>query len=260
MVVAMPRPAAGYTSFTFGGDGWQPVSGGLSGDRVERRPGVYRKHTPYAEAEARAASWLRSQGLPAAEVLEVGAGWLVTREIPGRSGADDWPQDSLDRVVDAVADITAALHALPAGECPMDRRLAVTVAEARAAALTGRVDVTRLDAERAGWTTGQLLAELERRWPQAQRTEQPAVTHGDWCLPNLILDPDRLVVTGLVDVGRSGRADRCMDLALMSRSMGAGDLNPRYGPARVQRFLTRCGVSGAELAALPFYRLLDEFF
>lgn len=260
MVARMPQPTAGYSWPRHGDDGWQPVTGGLSGDRVERRAGVYRKHTAYAEVEARAASWLRGHGLPAAEVLEVGAGWLVTREIPGRSAADPWPQDSLDRVVDAVADMTAALHAMPAAECPLDRRLAVTVSEARAAALSGRVDVTRLDPERAGWTTGRLLAELERLWPPAQRTEQPVVTHGDWCLPNLILDPDRLVVTGIVDTGRAGRADRCVDLALMARSMGSGDLNPQYGPARVQRFLTRCGGSGAELAALPFYRLLDEFF
>ncbi len=239
---------------------WQPVTGGMSGDRVARRSGAYRKHTPYAEAEAQAASWLRAHGLPAAEVLEVGAGWLITREVPGRSAADDWPQHCLHRVVDAVADLTVALHGLPVGDCPMDRRLVVTVPEARAAVLAGRVDVTRVDPGRAGWTTDQRLAELERLTPEAQLNEQPAVTHGDWCLPNLILDPDRLVVTGIVDTGRTGRADRCVDLALMSRSLGAGDLNPQYGPARVRRFLTRYGVSAAEHARLPFNRLLDEFF
>lgn len=255
----MPAPAGGYTWGSHRAGGWQPVTGGMSGDRVERRPGVYRKYTAYAEAEARAAAWLRGHGLPAVEVLEVGADWLVTREIPGRTAAEPWPPECLDRVVDAMADVTAALHALPVADCPMDRRLAVTVPEARAAVLAGRVDLTRLDPERTGWTTGQLLAELERRWPEAHRAEHPVVTHGDWCLPNLILDPDRLVVTGIVDTGRSGRADRCVDLALMSRSMGTGDLNPQYGPPRTRRFLSRCGVSTPELATLPFYRLLDEF-
>ena len=46
-----------------------------------------------------------------------------------------------------------------------------------------------------------------------------AVTHGDWCLPNVVVDPEKLTVTGLLDTGRMGRADRYTDLALMNRSL-----------------------------------------
>lgn len=238
---------------------WEPVTTGCSGASVQHRAGVYRKQTAAAAAEARALGWLRDQGLPAAEVLEVGEGWFTTREIPGRTPAEDWPVHLRSRVVDAVADITNALHAVPGGGCPFDRTLAVTVTEARAAAAGGQIDLADLDEEREGWTATALLRELDRLLPAASHAERAVVTHGDWCLPNLVLDPDRLAVAGIVDAGRVGRADRCTDLALMARSL-TGGLNPQYGVVLARRFLDRCGVTSAEEDRFAFYRLLDEFF
>lgn len=238
---------------------WEPVTLGMSGARVQRRSGLYRKFTPAADIEARALSWLRQQGLPAAEVLDVGADWLLTREVQGRTAADPWPAADLDRVVDALAETTRVLHGLPVDRCPLDRTLSVTAPEARAAARAGRVDVTNLDSERQGWDPTRLMRELELLLPAARAEEDIVVTHGDWCLPNVLLDPQTIEVVGIVDAGRAGRADRCVDLALMSRSIGSARLNPQYGPARAKRYLTGCGVAVTE-DKLSFYRLLDEFF
>ena len=238
---------------------WEPVTLGMSGARVQRRPGVYRKFTQDADVEARALSWLRLQGLPAAEVLDVGADWLLTREVQGRGAADPWPAGDLDRVVDALAEVTRALHVLPAESCPFDRTLSVTVPEARAAAKEGRVDLANLDPERQGWDAPRLVRELEWLLPAAQAAEDVVVTHGDWCLPNILLDPQTIEVVGIVDAARAGRAGRCMDLALMNRSLRSAHLNPQYGPARAERYLARCGANDAA-DKLAFYELLDEFF
>jgi kanamycin kinase len=221
---------------------------------------MYHKKAPDAMAEAATLTWLRTQGLPAAEVLDVGPDWLLTREVIGRTGADPWPEHQRLKVVDALADITRALHALPVAACPFDRTLAVAVPEACAALSAGRVDVDDLDAERQGWTATELLDALTERLPEMLSREAPAVTHGDWCLPNVVFDPDAVEVVGLVDTARTGRADRYADLALMSRSLSSQRLNPQYGSRCSQRYLKRCGYDSADDDKLTFYRLLDEFF
>lgn len=218
---------------------WERVTIGLSGAVVSRRNGVYRKesddpaHDLVGEGERLA--WLRAHGIPAAEVLDCRPGLLVTAELPGRSAAEEWPAAARGRIVDGLADLARALHALPAADCPYDRRLAVTVPEALATA------------------TGPDRAELAATRPA---DEDPVVCHGDLCVPNVLFDPDTYALTGVVDVGRLGVADRWVDLAIATRSL-TNDLNPQYGPWAADRFLTRYGVS-PDPARIAFYRLLDE--
>jgi aminoglycoside phosphotransferase len=45
------------------------------------------------------------------------------------TAADPWPEDRRPRVIDALTDMTLALHALPVDECPFDRSLATIAQE-----------------------------------------------------------------------------------------------------------------------------------
>jgi kanamycin kinase len=251
---------------------WRPVTGGLSGAGVWRlhgSPDCFVKLAPPSahrdtgfdlRAEAERLAWLGGRGLPVPEVVDVGSDgamtWLVTTAVPGRSAAQTWPREQHTAVVDALADMVRALHALPVESCPFDRSLAVTLPDAHHAAEAGLIELDELDDERAGWTTEQLLAELEATRPAV---EELVVCHGDLCLPNVLLDPGTLGVTGLIDLGRLGRADRYSDLALVTRSL-VDDLDPELGPGLQQRFLARYGEPDVDPARLAFYRLLDEFF
>ncbi len=47
--------------------------------------------------------------------------------------------------------------------------------------------------------------------------EEPVLSHGDFCLPNLLLHGDTLA--GYIDLGRAGLADRWQDIALCYRSL-----------------------------------------
>ena len=85
-------------------------------------------------------------------------------------------------------------------------------------------------------------------------------THGDWYLPTVVLDPETVRVTGLVDTGPVGRPDRCTDSALMNRSLRSGELNRQYGNELADHYLTRCGHDAADEDKLGFYALVDEFF
>lgn len=161
------------------------------------------------------------------------------------------------RVMGAIADFARDLHTLPTDSCPFDRSLRVTVPNAEAAAALGQVDTDDLDAEREGWSIERLLTEL-RAEHSGHRDEDLVVCHGDYCLPNVLIDPDTLTVTGIVDVGRLGLADRHGDLALMTRSI-AGGRNRQYDSGHADRFMARYGATGADPGRMAFYRLLDEF-
>ena len=106
-------------------------------------------------------------------------------------------------------------------------------------------DLDDLDEERRGWTLDRLVAELLATRPA---DEDLVVCHGDLTLDNVLFDPDTGRATGLIDAGRLGVADRWMDLALATRSLG---------PA-ADRYLARYGIA-PDPAKLAFYRLLDEF-
>jgi len=252
---------------------WVPVTVGKSGAgvwRLDGDPPLYAKVAPRSDhpdagfdvaSEADRLDWLGAQGIPAARVVDTGekdgVAWLVSTAVPGRTAAEDWAVEDLGAVVDAVADFTRALHAVPVARCPFDRSLAVTVPHARYAAEHGLVDLEDLDDERSGWSAARLVSELGSALPGV---EDLVVCHGDLCLPNVLLDPSTFEVTGLIDVGRLGVADRYADLALITRSLRAGDLNPRFGARFAERFLARYGEDPVDAARLEFYRLLDEFF
>jgi kanamycin kinase len=254
---------------------WIPVTIGASAASVFRLEGpggalylkaldagVHVDATLDLQSEADRLRWLGECNIPVPEVVEIVTGaevdYLVTRALPGASAADVRPTEQRSAVVDAVADLLRTLHALPVASCPFDRSLAVTMAAARRAVELGTVDLDDLDPEWSGWTGEQLRTQLEATIPAS---EDLVVGHGDYCLPNVVVDPETMLVSGLVDGGRVGRADRHLDLALMTRSLSS-PLNSSYGAALAQRFLRRYAGS-RDIDVVPtrlaFYRLLDEF-
>ncbi len=141
------------------------------------------------------------------------------------------------------------LHRLDVRECPFDARLSVVMAGARDNALAGRVDESDFDAVRLGRTALDLIEELEATRPNE---EDLVVTHGDYCLPNVILR-DR-TVKAFIDVGRAGVADRHQDFACAARSIAYN-----YGDAYMAPFFDAYGAV-PDPARIAFYQLLDEFF
>lgn len=81
-----------------------------------------------------------------------------------------------------------------------------------------------------------------------------AFTHGDYCLPNIMLGDG--AVTGFIDLGRAGIADRYTDLALAARSIrhNTGD------EQLVGVFLEAYVLSEVNWRKIDYYTLLGELF
>lgn len=251
---------------------WRLVNEGDSGAFVYHltghRPELYAKIAPRTPenpafdlvGEADRLEWLARHGIPVPHIVERGADdttvWLVTEAVPGAAASEEWPEHQRTAVVEAIAELARTLHELPVDDCPFDRRLDVAVAEARHNVREGLVDLDDLQDEHAGWTGDQLLAELDRARPEK---EDLVVCHGDLCPNNVLLDPETCQVTGVIDVGRLGVADRHADLALAARELEI-DEDPWFGPAYAERFLEQYGAHRVDKDKMAFYQLLDEFF
>jgi kanamycin kinase len=208
--------------------------------------------------EADGLVWLATWGFPVPEVVETGAAdglsWLVTGAVPGVPAAGPWEPAARTNVLDAVADLAAQLHSVPAGRCPIDRTLAVTLPRCRLAVELATVDLDDLDERHLGWTAEDLLAELDAT--PVPPEEDVVVCHGDLSLDNILIDPDTLTVTGILDAGRLGRADRWLDLSVILRDITEDQAQWGFD---AERFLHRYGLSEVDQTKYEYYRLLDEF-
>jgi aminoglycoside 3'-phosphotransferase-2 len=149
------------------------------------------------------------------------------------------------------------IHALPLAqfEC-FDRRLDVTLAEAQQRLRAGHVDLDDLDDERAALSAPQLEALLLATRPAV---EDLVVTHGDYCLPNVLFSPNELTLRGFVDLGRFGIADRHQDLALAERSLRHNCADRGLAQDLGTHFFAGYGQT-PDAEKMTFYCLLDEFF
>ena len=209
---------------------------------------------PDLHAELARLLWLDGK-LPVPRVVYFadyeGSQYLLMTAVPGVVLCDDSVRDRTSEVIDRYAEGLRSIHSLPIAECPFDARLDVRVPEARRLVLTGAVDTDRFDDERLGRSPESLYEELLETRPT---TEELVFTHGDYCAPNALVDPTTLRLTGFVDWGRAGVADRYQDLALAARSIAYN-----FGDEWVARFFQAYGISKPDKARIAFYKLLDEF-
>ena len=149
----------------------------------------------------------------------------------------------------------ATLHATNISACPFDQSRRVRVAAAEARVRAGLVREDDFDDARQGRTAMDLYAELVGRSPAS---EDRTFTHGDYCLPNVVLMEDGaggFRVSGFVDCGNAGIADRYQDLALCARSVA-----DNFGDEWVRPLFARYGLDSVDQDKLAYYQLLDEFF
>lgn len=100
-----------------------------------------------------------------------------------------------------------------------------------------------------------LPAELPRRL--AQEARDLVVCHGDACLPNLMVDPETLRCTGLIDLGRLGTADRYVDLSLLLANARASWSGPEDARAARDRLFAIHAIPTPDKERLDFYLRLD---
>lgn len=177
--------------------------------------------------------------------------WLLTAALAGETAWQvlDRAPGQREQVVDVLAAFLRTLHALPVAACPFDSGIERRLWLARQRIDAGLVDEDDFDDVRARWSAQQVWDALQNHMPM---TPDPVVTHGDFSLDNILLHEGR--VTGCIDLGRVGVADRYQDLAILSSNL------TEFGGTLPERFFTHYGIDAVDRAKVEVHLLLDELF
>jgi aminoglycoside phosphotransferase len=209
--------------------------------------------------EAERLGWMHAVGLPVPAVLQYhewkGHEYLLLTAVPGLEASASRPPDKYPAIVATLADGMRALHATNISACPFDQSRAARVRAAEAQVRAGLVDESDFDDARKGRSATDLFAELTAAAPP---TESRAFTHGDYCLPNVLLTEDAsggFRISGFVDCGNAGIADPYQDLGLCARSVAYN-----FGAEWVPVLFAKYGLDRIDEQKLAYYQLLDEFF
>jgi kanamycin kinase len=210
-------------------------------------PGWY----PSVSHERERMRWAGSR-LPVPRVIDggttEGVDWLLTAALPGLPATDEGLTADPPSLVPLLARGLRDLHETRAEDCPFDFGLDAALAHVRDRVTNGLVEPGRdFHPEHSHLTASEALAELRSRRPAA---EDLVLCHGDYCLPNILIVDGQ--VSGYVDLGELGVADRWWDLAVATWS-----LTWNLGPGWEDLFLESYGAA-ADRERTAYFRLLYD--
>lgn len=196
--------------------------------------------------------WLENR-LPVPRVLlfaeDEKMDYLLLSEIAGKPASDDSLKNDVPHIIRQLATGLKMIHELSIEACPFDTRTDQIIELVLERMQKGLVDTSDFDDERLGKSVEDLAHELFETRPAG---EDLVFTHGDYCIPNIILDDGKL--RGFVDLGNAGVADRYQDIALLVRSVGYN-----FGDEWKKHVFEFYDIE-PDHEKIHFFQLLDEFF
>jgi kanamycin kinase len=179
--------------------------------------------------------------------MDENAEWLLLSPLPGRDATDDGLRSDPSALVPGLARGLRRWHdSLPVAECPFDFTNDTAIAHVRRRLADGLFDHDYdWHEEFRHYSGAEAVARLEELRPA---DEDLVVCHGDYCFPNVLVEDGE--VTGYLDVGELGVADRWWDIAV-----GAWSSVWNLGPGYEELFYSSYGVE-PDPRRIEFYRLL----
>jgi kanamycin kinase len=206
---------------------------------------------PALPGEAERMVWAAAY-LPVPDVVTCrefdGGAVLITEALPGRDATHTAWRDDLPGLVAALGRGLAAFHgAIEEEWCPFrfDSERALDHVAHRVT--TGDIEPGGFHQEHAALSP---QAALDRLVATAPDAEDLVVCHGDYCPPNVLLSKG--AVTGYVDLGELGVADRWWDIAV-----GGWSVVWNFGPDLEPLFYQGYGIT-PDPERIAFYRLLYD--
>jgi len=178
---------------------------------IDRGDGFFLKSAPLStlRREAEMTQYFHKKGL-AAEVLfylSDGSDWLLTPKIRGDDLVAAAYLAEPKRLCDTFAELLARLHAESFADCPIPDHTAQYLAQTEQNMRTGAYNSDHFPD-----SYGYASAQEAWRVIEAHRSElhKDTLLHGDYCLPNVILNNWQFC--GFVDLDNAGVGDRHVDI------------------------------------------------
>lgn len=202
--------------------------------------------------EAAMTRFFHSKGL-CAEVLAYESqddDWLLTTRIPGEDCTHPMYLDDPVRLCDTTAQLLRTLHEMPTEGCPVPNRTAEYLETARLNYHTGKYDAS-LFPDNWGYASAEEAWAVIEDLGKYLKTD--TLLHGDYCLPNIMLDNWRF--SGFIDVDQGGIGDKHMDLFWGIWSLGFNLKTDTYR----DRFLDAYGRDAVEEEMLRLIAAIEVF-
>lgn len=208
--------------------------------------------------------WLADK-LPVPEVLlsiqEQEFSYLLMSRAKGEFACSDYWLSHPQQLVKILAQCLKMLWAVPIQNCPYDLSLNHKLKIAEQNVLHKKYSIEDAEVGTYG-DSGFQSPEALLSWLNEHRPKEDLVfSHGDFCLPNIFIDQEN--ISALIDLGRSGIADRYQDIALCYRSLKhnfsgvySGIAYPDFNP---DILFDELGMP-PDYDKIRYYILLDELF
>lgn len=203
---------------------------GMSDAKVRMYSDMVMKIEPNSKKAARHAEILRwvHGKLPVPAVLACesvsGTQYLLMERMQGDAACVPYYMERPALQAKLLAEALQMLWQTDISDCPVQRTTDVLLAEAAERVEQFAVDTS--DPEIFGqdgfYSPSKLL-----HWLEANRPEpEPVFSHGDFCLPNILLTGD--AISGMIDLGDAGVGDKWYDISMVLRSL-SWNYNGRFG-------------------------------
>lgn len=187
------------------------------------------------------------------EVLEYHRGkqdWLLTRAVKGEDCIHPQYLAEPERLAESMAQMLWELHHLDHSGCPVQDHTARYIARARENYAAKHYD-TSLFPDNWGYATA------EEAWAvveaNAKYLKTNTLLHGDFCLPNILLDNWK--PSGFIDLGGAGVGDKHVDLFWGKWTLNFNLKTDKY----CDRFLDAYGRENFEKEMLRVVAALEVF-
>jgi len=205
------------------------------------------------QREVEILKWLEGK-LPAPRVLlflsDSQYEYFLMTEVEGMPASQSIFRNDVEKLVRLLARGLRMIHSIDIKGCLFDQTLNVKIKEAEYRVKNGLVDEDNFDPIRKGMKAVDLFKELLATRPNY---EDLVFTHGDYTLPNIIINNSD--ISGFIDWGRAGVADRYQDLALVART-----LERKFDKKWIPIFFREYGIENIDYEKIEFFKLVDEFF
>lgn len=231
-----------------GGQTWRMVSPTREVRYLKTQPPTF---WPPLHAEVQRLRWAAPH-LPVPPVIETGhtdgVDWMITAALPGQSAHLLSEERDARKQVSLIAGGLRQFHAAPVQACPYSFVADVALDHVQRRVDAGLIDPARhFHPENAHFSVKNAITYLRQNRPVS---EDLVVCHGDFCAPNILTEGDR--VTGFVDLGELGVADRWWDLAVAGWSVGWN-----FSPDLEALFYSAYGIH-PDPGRIQWYRLLYD--
>ena len=221
---------------------------------IDKDDGYFLKSAPRGTLAQQAAMtrFLHGKGL-AAEVLayeSAASDWLLTARVPGEDCTAAMYLEQPERLADILAEQLYDLHHTDFTGCPSPNQTEAYLALAKHNYQTGRYDKSLFPDNWGYDTAEEAYAVLENR---SHCLQTDTLIHGDYCLPNIILDNWRF--SGFIDVDGGGIGDRHIDLFWGIWSLWFNTKSDRYR----ERFINAYGKADVDEERLRIVAAAEVF-